>query len=81
MSAERQINWAPSALLWVWVIGIAIAATVGVFFGTTSGNLMLGIAWGIALAVAWIVVFAVVRAGRRRSAIGRHDTEADPDGP
>lgn len=81
MSTEQRMNWAPPVLLWVWVIGIVIAAGVGVFFGTTSGNLMIGLTWGIALAVAWVVVFALVRAQRRRGTPARHDTEAEPEGP
>lgn len=81
MSTEQRMNWAPPVLLWVWVIGIAIAAGVGVFFGTTSGNLMIGLTWGIALAVAWVVVFAIVRAQRRRGTPAPQDGEAEPEGP
>lgn len=66
MSEDRGIRWASSILIWVWSAGIAVAAFVGVFFGTSSGNLMIGLTWGIALTIAWVAVFAMVRAQRRK---------------
>ncbi|NLA08746.1 MAG: hypothetical protein GX871_00830 [Microbacteriaceae bacterium] len=68
MSDDRGIRWASSILIWVWSAGIAVAAFVGVFFGTSSGNLMIGLTWGIALTIAWVAVFAMVRAQRRKGA-------------
>lgn len=66
MSSNSGFTWAASALLWTWLIGIAAAAIIGFFVGSTTGNLTLGLAWGIALGVAWIVAFALVRSRRRR---------------
>lgn len=75
MSTKSGFTWAASALLWTWLAGIVLAALVGLFVGSTTGNLTLGLAWGIALAVVWIVAFALVRSRRRRPYRGIDDDE------
>ena len=82
MSDDRGIRWASSILIWVWSAGIAVAAFVGVFFGTSSGNLMIGLTWGIALTIAWVAVFAMVRAHRRKGArtqLAQHGVDTDDE--
>ena len=80
MSTKSGFTWATSGLLWTWLAGIVVAALIGFFVGSTTGNLTLGLAWGIALALAWIIAFALVRSRRRRPyrAIDDDDEPTEP---